>query len=141
MQLKFSDKDREERRRREVDGDSNSQLLAEIGDIKKPIHIQLTYRTFFKMEKFLKESRLDSYSKAIEKLIDIALILQDHKDEIENHELLKEFETQYKEGGLVDYFQKLSPNDFRIINSIVKTEEKSRQTSLHSYIAKDGKRF
>ena len=84
MQLKFSDKDREERRRREVDGDSNSQLLAEIGDIKKPIHIQLTYRTFFKMEKFLKESRLDSYSKAIEKLIDIALILQDDKDEIEN---------------------------------------------------------
>lgn len=131
--MKFTDEGKER-------ADPDTKLLAEIGNIKKPIHIQLTYRTFFKMEKFLKENRLDSYSKAVEKLIEIALILQDHKEEIQNHELLKEFETQYKEGGLVDYFQKLSPNDFRIINSIVKTEEKSRHTSLNSYVSKDQKR-
>jgi hypothetical protein len=130
--LKFVD----EERGREGGGEAdNSKLLAEIGNIKKPIHIQLTYRTFFKMEKFLKENRLDSYSKAIEKLIEIALILQDHKGEIENHELLREFESQYKEGGLVDYFQKLSPADFKIINSIVKTEAQSRQKDLGSFIS------
>lgn len=123
----------------------NNKLLAEIGDIKKPIHIQLTYRTFFKLEKFLKENRLDSYSKAIERLIDIGLILDEHKEEIQDHELLKEFETQYKEGGLVDYFQKLSPADFKIINSIVRTEDLSRQKTMNSFIQqqqnKENKRF
>jgi hypothetical protein len=115
-------------------GEADSKLLAEIGEIKKPIHIQLSYKTFFKLEKFLKENRLDSYSKAIERLVDIGLLLNEHKEEIQNHELLKEFETQYQEGGLVDYFQKLSPSDFKIINSIVKTEDLSRQKTMNSFI-------
>ena len=131
---------KDDRVEREVD----SKLLAEVGEIKKPIHIQLPYRTFFRLDKFVKEHRLDSYSKAIEKLIDIGLLLDEHKDEIQDHELLKEFETQYKEGGLVDYFQKLSPSDFKIINSIMKTEDLSRQKTMTSFIEQtktESKRF
>jgi hypothetical protein len=119
--------------------EADSKLLAEVGEIKKPIHIQLPYRTFFKLDKFVKENRLDSYSKAIEKLIDIGLLLDEHKEEIQDHELLKEFEIQYKEGGLVDYFQKLSPSDFKIINSIMKTEDLCRQKTMNSFIEQKNK--
>ena len=93
------------------------------------MHIQLTYRTFFKVEEYMKERRIDSYSRAIDELVNMAIILNEHKDTITDHELLGELKGQYKEGGLVDYIEKLNPSDFKIIHSIVQTEYMSRTKS------------
>lgn len=105
---------------------------SDLKDLKKHLHISLGLEYLAIIDDY-RENNPDcrSTTDAITKLIKSGYILWKNKDKIaemsEDSELLAELKSQYHEGGLVDFAQKMSPKQFEIFYSIMNNENKSRQ--------------
>jgi hypothetical protein len=80
-----------------------------------------------RVEEFEKKQRCKTRTDAINALLEIALIVVEHKDILKDEHLKDEITQQLREGGLVDYFRKLTDKDLAIMNSIVRNEVDARK--------------
>ncbi len=94
------------------------------------IHIHVTAELYEKIQRFCE---IDKYNttEGIKELLEVGLFLSERLSEIKEKrkhpELLEEIHNQLKEGGLVDYVQRMNPKDFDLISSIFETEKKDRK--------------
>ena len=102
----------------------NEEMLMDYGrTIAQRVPIMLLSR----VEDFEKKNRCKTRTDAINALLEIALIVVEHKDILKDEHLKDEITNQLREGGLVDYFRTLTDKDLSILNSIVRNEVDSRK--------------
>jgi hypothetical protein len=80
-----------------------------------------------RIENYERKNRVRNRTEAINQLLEIALIVIEHKELLKDEHLKEEIIDQLREGGLVDYFRTLSTKDLTILNSIVRNEVDSRK--------------
>jgi len=111
--------------------EENKISFSDIKNLKKNMHIALSLEYVALIEDY-RENNPDcrNNTDAISKLIKSGYILWKNKEKItemsRDPELLSELKTQYQEGGLVDFAEKMSPKQFEIFFSIMNTENKAR---------------
>lgn len=103
-------------------------------EIKQLIHVNLPIGLTQQIDEYVsKNSVHDSRSSAMRELLKIGLWFANRKKEFEvifnNPELMEELGSQYNEGGLVDYAQRMNTREFSIVYSIFKNEAKTRKLS------------
>ena len=87
---------------------------------------KIPYSLLIKIDHYVGHARKHSRTEAINELLELALFIAENMKRIQDPELMSEIHSQLKEGGLVDYVQKLTPKDFEVIHSIFEVEHKSR---------------
>lgn len=100
--------------------------IDEVAGIKQLVHINLPLDLLIRLDDFQRRHRVDNRTKTIIQLIEVGLVLEKHKDTLEDHELKQEIEQSYKNGSFVDFVSRLTPRDFKIFHSIVENENKAR---------------
>lgn len=94
------------------------------------IHIHTPMELYEKIESFCEINKYNT-SEGIKELLQVGLFLSarlsEIKEKIKNPELLEEIHNQLKEGGLVDFVQRMNAKDFELISSIFDTEKKARK--------------
>src|ERR1043165_4376814 len=99
--------------------DRNQEMVMDYGrTIAQRIPIMLLTR----IEDFEKKNRCKTRTDAINALLEIALIVVENKEVLKDEHLKEEIMAQMREGGLVDYFRKLSDRDLSIMRDIVRNE-------------------
>jgi len=106
-----------------------------LNDLTQMVHVNIPYRILGNMDEYITNDkhgrRHESRSSAIRELLAIGLWFAKRRDEFEtifnNPELMDEINSQLKEGGLVDYVQRMNFEQFLIVWQIFKTEAKSRK--------------
>jgi len=102
-------------------------LNEELMDYGRTISQRIPIVLLTRIEEFEKKNRCKTRTDAINNLLEIALIVIEHKDILKDEHLKEEITHQLREGGLVDYFRKLTDKDLAIMNSIVRTEVNARK--------------
>lgn len=103
-----------------------SPLVIEAGDMGRIVQQRIPYRLLLKMEAIEKKEKFKTRTEAINALLEIGIIAYEHKDLIKDEHLKEEIFMQLREGGLVDYFSKLTPTDFMMLWQIARTEARAR---------------
>lgn len=94
------------------------------------LHARIPGELYEKLEDYCNSYEC-AKTRGINDLLEIGLIVFTHlneiKEKLKHPELLEEIHNQLKEGGLVDYAQRMNPKDFNLISSIIETEKKARK--------------
>jgi hypothetical protein len=98
-----------------------------MGDYGRTVPQRIPLGLLVRIENFEKEYRFKNRTDAINKLLEIALKIVEHKEILKDEHLKQEITNQLREGGLVDYFTKLSNKEIEILHSIVRNEFESRK--------------
>ena len=103
-----------------------SPLEMEVGDMGRIVQQRIPYRLLLELEEVEKKEKFDTRTEAINVILEIGLLAYKNKDLIKDEHLKEEIFMQLREGGLVDYFSKLTPTDFIMLWQIVRTEARAR---------------
>ncbi|TVL96977.1 MAG: hypothetical protein CV087_22990 [Candidatus Brocadia sp. WS118] len=104
----------------------NEISLDDVVGLKQLVHILMPIDVLVRVEDYQKRNRIDTRTRAILQLIETGMLLEKHKDTLEDHELKQEIEQSYKNGSFVDFVSRMTPRDFKIFHSIVENENKAR---------------
>ena len=98
---------------------------------KQLVSMQLPVKLLVRVDDFVENNGFESRTSAFKELVTVGLFLSEKKKEFEaifkNPELMDELNTQLKEGGLVDFVQRMKWDEFQVVWSIMKNEAKDRK--------------
>lgn len=91
---------------------------------------KIPFDLLIRVDEYVIKEGKHSRTEAINELIQIGLIVNKNKKTLEDPQMVTELYSQLKEGGAVDYIQRLGHKEFEILHSIIENEHKDRQTKL-----------
>ena len=108
-----------------------SKEINEIGKSKQMITMQLPISLLLRVDSFAEKENYESRTSAFKELLNVGLFISERRKEFEtifkNPELMDELNTQLREGGLVDFVQRMKWDEFQVVWSIMKNEAKDRK--------------
>jgi len=108
---------------------SMSKQVSEIG--KQLVSMQLPLSVLVRIDDFADKNNYNSRTSTVIELLKVGLFISEKKKEFEtifkNPELMDELNTQLKEGGLVDFVQRMKWEEFQVVWSIMKNEARDRK--------------
>jgi len=101
-------------------------------DLKQLVHFNLPLEILDRIDEYVRTSKKHlSRVAAVIELLKAGLWMAEKKEELEkifkNPHLMDEITGQLKEGGLVDFVQRMDTREFMVVWEIFKTEAKSRK--------------
>lgn len=103
-------------------------------DLTQLVHFSLPLEILDDIDQYAKENNRVSRVAAVKDLLKVGIWFAKKKHEFEtifhNPHLMDEITGQLKEGGLVDFVQRMDTNQFQVIWSIFKTEARARKFNV-----------
>lgn len=110
---------------------SNSTRNVGYRDLTQLVHFNLPLEILDDIDQYVKTYNKDSRVSAVKDLLRVGIWFANKKHEFEtifnNPHLMDEITGQLKEGGLVDFVQRMDAYQFQVVWSIFKTEARARK--------------